>query len=336
MSTIRDVAKLAQVSTATVSRVINNDSTYKMTESTKNKVWDAVRTLNYQTNSRIKSVQATGNKTKVKIGCVISVTKDKYNDPYFMTILSGAEARLQEKGYQLAFVRSGAELEDPALLCSMFHEPVAGLILMESLDTKTYEYIRKQVPYIVGIDTKRLDIDNVGYDHYEVAADAVQHLIAKGHTRIGFVGGNGTNKSIKDSLRYKGYYATMHAAGLPVRDEWVINCQWDETICMEKVADLCKQNERPTALFVASDFMAIAALSSLYTMQVQVPKEMAVIGLSNIEMARYSNPPLTTLEIPMREMGVVAVDLLLSRMQGDNLLPKKIILPTRFIKRDST
>ncbi|WP_099204575.1 LacI family DNA-binding transcriptional regulator [Scatolibacter rhodanostii] len=336
MSTIRDVAKLAQVSTATVSRVINNDSTYKMTEATKNRVWEAVRALNYKMNSRANSVSPTAIKTNVKIGCVISVTKDKYNDPYFMSILSGVEARLQSKGYQLAFVRSSAELEDTAILHSVFQEQVAGLILMESLEAKTYEYIRKQVPCIVGIDTRRPEIDNVGYDHYEVATNAVQYLIEKGHTRIGFVGGNGVKNSIKDSLRYKGYYATMHAAGLPVHDEWVINCQWDEVLCMEKIAELCLLKEKPTALFVASDLMAIAALSSLYANGVSVPKEMAVIGLSNIEMARYSNPPLTTLEIPMKEVGMLAVDVLLNRMSGDDLLPRKLILPTTLIERNST
>lgn len=336
MSTIRDVAKLAQVSTATVSRVINSDPTYKMTENTKSRVWEAVRALNYKTGSRNSQTPASTIKTNIKIGCVISVTKDKYNDPYFMAILSGIEARLQSKGFQLAFVRSSAELEDASILYSVFNEPVAGLILMESLNEKTYEYIRKQVPSIVGIDTRRPDIDNVGYDHYEVATEAVQYLIEKGHARIGFIGGNGMNNSIKDSLRYKGYYATMHAAGLPVRDEWVINCRWDESLCMEEVARLCKLKDRPTALFVASDLMAIAALSSLYANGLRAPADMAVIGLSNIEMARYSNPPLTTLEIPMKELGMVAVDLLLSRMAGDDLLPKKLILPTTLVVRDST
>lgn len=339
MSTIRDVAKLAEVSTATVSRVINNDPTYKMTENTKNRVWEAVRALNYKAGARVGQIPSSPmniSKNNAKIGCVISVTKDKYNDPYFMAILSGVEARLQSKGFQLAFVRSGAELEDASTLYSVFNESVSGLILMESLNTQTYEYIRKQVPNIVGIDTRRPDIDNVGYDHYDVATIAVRHLIEKGHTRIGFIGGNGQNNSIKDSLRYKGYYATMHAAGLTVHDEWVINCQWDESICIEEIGKLCKLEDRPSAIFAASDLMAMAALSSLYTNGINVPKEMAVIGLSNIEMSKYSNPPLTTLEIPMKELGIAAVDLLLNRMAGDDLLPKKLILPTTLITRNST
>jgi LacI family transcriptional regulator len=340
MSTIRDVAKLANVSTATVSRVLNNDTTYKMTEATKQHVWDAVTQLNYKSNLIAKAQRTNGSpsqqKSSVKIGCILSVTKDKYNDPYFMSILSGVDERLHKSGYELAFLRTVPELEDRNTLYSTFNEPVTGLILMEALNAATYEYIRKQVPFIVGIDTAHSDIDNIGYDHYDVATKAVQHLIEKGHTRIGFIGGNGLNDSIRGSLRYKGYYSTMHAAGLTVNPNWVINCQWDEAICIEGVNKLCKLEDRPTAIFAASDLMAMAALSSLYANGVNVPSEMAVIGISNIELSKYSNPPLTTLEIPTKEIGMVAVDLLLARINGDNLLPKKVILPTALILRSST
>jgi len=340
MSTIRDVAKLANVSTATVSRVVNNDTKYKMTKETKERVWDAITQLNYKSYHIMKPQNANSllsqQKSSIKIGCILSVTKDKYNDPYFMSILSGVEERLLKNGYELAFLRTGLELNDRNTLYSTFNEPVTGLILMESLNEATYQYIRNQVPFIVGVDTAHTDIDNIGYDHYEVATKAVQYLIDKGHTRIGFIGGNGLNANIRGSLRYKGYYSAMHAAGLTVNPEWVINCQWDEGLCIEGVDKLCKLKDRPTAIFAASDLMAMAALSSLYLNGVNVPSEMSVIGLSNIDLSKYSNPPLTTLEIPTKEMGLVAVDLLLSRINGDNLLPKKVIIPTTLILRSST
>jgi LacI family transcriptional regulator len=340
MSTIRDVAKLAQVSTATVSRVLNNDSTYKMTDETREKVWQAVTKLNYKTSStakiKSKKVVNTSLKSDVKIGCVLSVTEKKYNDPYFMSILSGIESRLQEKGYEISFIKTGPELEDKKKLYTTFSEPVSGLILMVPLNDESYDFIRNQVPFIVGIDTKRGDIDNVAYDHYNVATMAVQHLIEKGHKKIGYIGGGGPVKNIRESQRYKGYYSTMHSAGLTVTPEWVIDCSWDEEICIEKVNDLIKTNNYPTAFFAASDLMAMAALSSLYDNGISVPNDVAVIGLSNIEVSKYSNPPLTTIEIPTKEIGMVAVDLLLARMNGDNLLPKKVVLPTCLIKRSST
>jgi LacI family transcriptional regulator len=336
MSTIRDVAKLANVSTATVSRVLNSDTTYKITDATKERVWEAVAKLNYKSNVITRTPKAKSKasqpKDGVKIGCILSVTKNKYNDPYFMSILSGAEERLISRGYELTFLRTGPELEDTNTLYSTFNEQVTGLILMESLNISTYEFIRRQVPHIVGIDTRNSDIDNIGYDHYEIAVKAVNHLIEKGHESIGFIGGG---SSIKKSQRYSGYYSTMHAAGLTVNPDWVFNCEWDEEICISCVNSLCKMEKRPTALFVASDLMAMAALSSLYANGVNVPSEMAVMGLSNIELSKYSNPPLTTIEVPTREIGIVAADVLLSRIDGDTMLPKKIILPTTLIARSS-
>jgi len=340
LSTIRDVANLAKVSIATVSRVLNNDTQYKMTDETRARVWKAVTDLNYTVKSPANSSsgdnKAHSGNALVKIGCVLSVTKNKYNDPYFMSILSGVEEQLQSNGYELTFIKTGAELEDKKALYSAFSNPVSGLILMESLNSEIYQFIRNQVPNIVGIDTWWEDIDNVGYDHYRVASVAVQHLIDKGHKKIGFIGGSGMSGNIKSSQRYRGYYASLHAAGLTVNPDWVIDCAWDENLCMEKVSQLYQKEDSPTAFFVASDLMAMAALSSLYKMGIAVPDKVAVIGLSNIEISKYSNPPLTTIEIPTKEIGMVAVDLLLARINGYQLLPRKVILPTSLVLRNST
>lgn len=341
MSTIRDVAKLAEVSTATVSRVLNNDSQYKIAEETRAKVWQAATRLNYRINantSRYASDQASApaRKTNIKIGCVLSVTRNKYNDPYFMSILSGAEDRLFHQGYDISFIRTGPEFEDKEVLFNTFHEPITGLILMESLNTESYEYLRKQVPYIVGIDTERWDIDNVGYDHYHVASMAVEHLVGKGHTQIGFIGGSGAKGFIKDSKRYRGYYAAMHAAGLSVNPDWVVDCMWDETVCIDRINQLCTSNHLPTAFFAASDLMAMAALSSLYNNGVAVPDKVAVMGLSNIDVSKYFNPPLSTINVPTREIGMAAADLLLERIHGNTMLPRRVILPTDLVIRSST
>lgn len=340
MSTIRDVAKLANVSAATVSRVLNNDSTYKITDETRAKVWEAVTKLNYKLSSNAKrqspaSANAAVN-SDIKIGCVLSVTKDKYNDPYFMAILSGAEEQLLSKGHDIAFIKTGHELGDQKVLFNTFNEPISGLILMESLHTETYDYLRQRVPHIVGIDTGRLEIDNIGYDHHHVSAIAVEHLISKGYKKIGFIGGSGLQGNIRYSERYRGYYAAMHAAELEVDPQCVIDCMWDESIVIERINQLIDAQHYPTAFFVASDLMAMAALSALYNKGISVPDEVAIIGLSNIEMSRYCSPPLSTIHIPAKEIGKVAVELLLARINGDELPPRRVLLPTELIARSST
>jgi len=340
MSTIRDVAKLANVSIATVSRVLNNDTQYKITEETRNRVWQAVTQLNYSINTNLKRQPKRSEhpspKHSSKIGCVLSVTKNKYNDPYFMSILTGVEERLTSKGYSLSFIRTGPELEDRQMLNNTFSEQVDGLIMMDTLNTNVFNFIKSKVPYIIGIDTDSLEIDNVGYDHHRVSSLAVNHLIEKGHTKIGYIGGRGKKNSIKESSRYHGYISTLHEAGLEVNCDWIVDCQWDEKICIEMVTALCKSKNLPSAFYVASDLMAIATLNALYSNGLKVPDDIAVIGMSNIEMSSYSNPPLTTIDVPTHQIGMVAADLLIDRISGNTLLPKKVILPTQLVLRSST
>lgn len=338
MSSIREVAKLANVSIATVSRVLNNDTTYKMTEETKKRVNDAAAQLNYifVPKQRKKPTKSNPLHAQPKIGCVLRVTRKGYNDPYYMSVLTGVEKYLQDNSVDLVFIKTTLALHDHNSLISAFQNPIDGLILMDPMSDYAYEYIKKQVPHIVGIDTLRRDIDDVGYDHLQNGIWATKHLIEKGHKKIGFIGGSGVSGNLKESQRYQGYLIAMHSAGLPIQEEWVIDCNWNEDKCGEQVSALCQTNCYPTAFFAASDLMAMAAMRSFYINNIAVPEQVAVIGMSDIEMSQYSNPPLTTYHVPKEEIGKTAAHLLLSRINGYHTLPQKIILPTSFIQRNST
>ena len=334
MSTIRDVAKLANVSTATVSRILNQDTRYKITPETRARVLAAVEALGYQFQSRSRQPEQP-DPARVKIGCILSVTKKKYNDPYFMSILSGAEEQLRSKGYSVSFIRTGNELSDRNLLTSTFEDNISALILMETLNEDIYDYIRSKVPHIVGIDTRRDDIDNVAYDHLRVAIQATEYLISLGHSRIGYIGGSGESGNIRQSLRYQGYFLAMQSAGLPIEPRWVIDCEWDEELCGEKLRQMCRKNDLPTAFFVGSDLMALAAMNAMTRCGISIPGDVAVVGMSDIDAARYASPALTTLRVPMEQIGIIAANLLIERINGSTLLPQKVTLPSQLIKRES-
>ena len=323
MATIREVAKLAGVSIATVSRVLNNDLTYKMTDKTKQRVLDAVAALNYE-------LPTTGNK---KVGCILKLTKRKFDDPYYMSILSAAEERFRQKGYEIAFIRTSSELEDRAQLRALFQTPISGIVLMDNLDDEVYEYIHKQVPYIVGISTNHKDIDNIGYDRFGVAYEATKYLVDKGHTRIGFIGSDGATQHVKNSQRYRGFQTAMHCANLPLNENWIIDCEWDEDLCAKKIDKLCASDDYPTALFVSSDLMAMATMNRFYINKIKVPEDVAIISVTDIEVAKYANPPLTTYRVPTTEIGYVAADLLISRINGYDLLPHNVMLPSSLVIR---
>ena len=337
MASIREVAALANVSIATVSRVLNNDSTYKMREETRRRVWNAVAQTGYRQKTRAHPHEAACVPTGKGVGCILSVTKDKYYDPYFMSIYAGIEARLAEKGYSVAFLKTYFEVQEHATFRAILDDPPVGLILMDQLNRSLYHSLRARIPVCIGIDTGHPDIDVVGYDHFEAGMRITNHLISKGHRKIAFVGGSVLNKKGKGSAsrRYLGFLAAMHLAGLPIRPEWVLDCQWDELICIELVKKLMAQPDPPTAICAASDLMAMATLSALYFIGVSVPGQVAVIGLSNIQLSQFSSPPLTTYTVPTEEIGRVAVDLLEERLQGCSLPPRRVYLPITKVVRAS-
>ncbi len=340
MSTIRDVAALAGVSAATVSRVLNHDTKYKMTNETIERVWKAVAELGYKAptspNGQMRHVhkpEVSGSDSH-KFGCILNVQGGKYNDPYYLSILSGFEDAVMKKGYEISFIRTNAELDNPKVLYNTFQDPVSGVIIMNTLEPSTFEYLKKQTPYIVGIDTDHSDIDNVAYDHYGAAFMAIRHLMGQGYKRIGFIGG--FKDKILESRRYQGYYAALHCYGLEYNPEWILASNWDEDYCDLIIRNAYKKKVLPDAYFVASDLMAISVLRTLFDLGVSVPDEVAVIGLSNIEISKYSNPPLSTIALPIRDMGRVAAGLLFDRLSGDDTPSKVVTLSAEVLKRSST
>ncbi|MBR5355433.1 MAG: LacI family DNA-binding transcriptional regulator [Lachnospiraceae bacterium] len=341
MSTVRDVASLAGVSVASVSRVLNHDTKYKMTQETRERVWKAVAELNYKAPTSSKqqmSIVKKNSNQKIpavhRFGCVLNVRGGKYTDPYYLSILSGFEKTVMEKGYEIAFIRTTEELEDPQTLYNTFHEKISGVIIMNSLDDAIFNHLKEQTSFIVGIDTIHSSIDNIAYDHFTTATMAVKHLVDCGYKEIGFIGG--FEDDLKQSRRFNGYYSALHRYGLPFNEKWVLPSNWDEKYCAGRIKKAYKEGCLPRAFFVASDLMAISVLRTLYDLGLNVPKDVAVMGLSNIEISKYSNPPLSTISLPIYEMGRVAANVLFERINGDDTPPKVINLGAEILKRSST
>ena len=148
MSTIRDVAALANVSAATVSRVLNHDTKYKMTEETIERVWKAVAELGYKAPTSSQDQMRYVHRPEIvtqnthKFGCILNVQGGKYNDPYYLSILSGFEEAVMKKGYEISFIRTNQELENPKVLYSTFQNPVSGVIIMNTLEDATFTYLK--------------------------------------------------------------------------------------------------------------------------------------------------------------------------------------------------
>ncbi len=332
MATIRDIAALAEVSIASVSRILNNDVSFNTTEATRQKVFDAARKLNYQYSpNRKKRKQAASN----SIVCIHRLTPEKQVDSYYASILHGIQSYLEQNGYSLDFVQSQFDVAEKGNLEALFRTPRKGLILMDAFSEELTQFIRSKVKHIVGIDTENVDIDNVRYNRFEAGCKAMQYLIDNGHKKIAYVGSNIPHKNNLDFGRSEAYVRMMKANGFPVRPEWIIDCEWKRQTCFDKTLNLLKSEELPTAIFVGSDHMAISCIAALHQAQLSIPDDISVIGISNIEGSAYLTPPLTTVAVPQIEMGEIAAEALLSRINGNSTVAKQIFVPTKLIVRQS-
>ena len=339
MASIRDVARLAHVSPATVSRVLNNNQTYKITEETRGNVLKAAAELGYKALVRKPSPASVNDGRELSVGCLLATTRGKYSDPYYLSILSGIEDELKKEHGVVSIVQTEQELDDPAVLDRVLNAGLDGLVMMRPLREPLFQLLRSNIPHIVAIDTGHMPIDNIEYDHFQVSRMAVEYLYQKGHRQIGYIGGyireNAGEMSRTRSRRYRSYRDTMNELGLEIRPEWVLDCRWDDKLCVKLVENAYHTVGLPTSFYVGSDLMAMAALRALYQLGVSVPGQVAVIGMSNIEMSQYANPPLTTIDVPTVEMGIAAARMLAARIRGDTTLPKRILLPSTLIERDS-
>ena len=337
MANIRDVARLANVSPATVSRILNDNKIYKTTDQTRERVLRAVTKLGYQIPVRKHPPAALPDRdSSFSVGVLLATTKGKYSDPYYLSILGGIEDELARLQGSVSAVQTEQELEDPAALSRFLNAGFSGLIMMRTLSEPLFDRLHSLIPHIVGIDTGHLSIDNVEYDHYLVSRMAVEYLYRKGHRQIGYIGSSSPgDPAMKQSRRFRSYLSSMNDLGLEVRPEWVLNCNWDELECGSLVRETHRKYGLPTAFYAASDLMAMAALRSLYQLGVRVPDQTAVIGMSNIEMSRYANPPLSTIDVPTVEMGIAAARIIAQRIRGDSTLPKRVLLPSSLVERDS-
>ena len=336
MANIRDVARLAGVSPATVSRVLNNDQTYKMTDETRKNVLRAATELGYK-----PLVKPTDRKERpvpdqrFSIGCLLATTRGKYRDPYYLAILSGIEEETDRQGGVISLIHTEQELEDPEILSRTLNAGLDGLVLMRKLDESLFSQLRSRIPNIVGIDTGHMPIDNIENDHFTVSKMAVEYLYQKGYREIGFIGGGSGSQPMRRSRRYRSYLDTMSELGLEIRPEWILDCQWDDQKCMELVTALAEGPGLPRAIYASSDLMAMAALRAMYKLDIRVPDQVAVIGMTDIETSQYANPPLTTIHVPTEELGRTCARVLAERIRGDRSLPKRIILPSELVPRDS-
>lgn len=332
--TIKDVANLAKVAPSTVSRVIANSS--RISEKTKQRVREAMEELGYHPNIIARNL---ANKTTEAIGIVMpSSAGNVFQNPFFPEVLRGISTGAHEKKRAIYMSTGEAESEILREVMQMVQgRRVDGLILLYSkIDDPVLAYLQEQnIPFVVvGKPFKNSEhITYVDNDNFKAAKEATEYLIELGHNRIAFIGGSLDLVVTIDRLT--GYDKAIQGAGIPYRSEYVIHEEFLQEGGKEAVCELLSLKERPTALVVADDLMALGVLNTLDKIGISVPEDMSIISFNNVLIAEMARPALTSIDINIFELGYQAVRSLTKKIEASSQPIESIRIPHSIVTRHS-
>lgn len=330
MATLKDVAREANVSISTVSRVLNTPE--KVLPQTQQEVQDAVEALGYQPSRVARRLRLKDGRANL-IGLVIP----DIQNPFFADVTRGVEDVARDNDYALILSNSD---EDPAKQCvavdTLKTESVDGVIVppVSTQDPEVGRLLQEDIA-VVCVD-RRLDsspVDMVLANNHQGAYDAVTHLINLGHTRIGFVGGIA---HISTSIeRRQGYEHALRDHHLPVDADLIQEGDSRQEEGRHLTETLLDLDSPPTALFTGNNLTTLGVLSAIQTRGLRVPENIALVGYDDIPWAMALNPPPTVMDQPGYEMGQQAACLLLKRLANPDRKPTTVTLQPKLVIRQS-
>ncbi len=328
--TMRDVAQLAGVSVQTVSCVING--TGSISEKTRNQVLTAIRQLDYRRDPIARSMR-TGQT------CLIGLLVLDITNPVLSVIASAVEAAAYAASYNVILRNIGEDARrEQAYLEAAANRLVDGLVMVNAVDrARTFAFLEEnRIPTVLIDYLATPRIPSVSMDNFQGAYLATQHLIELGHRRIAHVCGDTTLVELARQ-RELGYLRALSDHGLTYRlIEAPSSQRWDYQAGYDAMREILRREPLPTAVFTASDQMAIGAYRALAETGLRVPEDMSVVGFDDIDAAAFALPPLTTIRQPFVEMASQAIALLLQILNGPQPDSTQILLPPELIIRAST
>lgn len=330
MPNIYEVAKRAGVSTATVSRVLSRPQV--VSPDTRRRVLTAVKAMAYAPNSAAKNLRT------LRTGKLL-VTVPDISNPFFSLILQGIEDAAQREGHAVLFgdTQHDEKREERYALMLQRKEADGLIFLGHRLPKTAGDLVRSMAPACAPVVNgcefnPRLRIPSVHIDNAAAAAEAMDHLYALGHRRIGIVTGPLVSPLSRDRLRG----ATTCARERGAEDFVIMHGDFSIESGAAAAERLLTRQEPPTAVFCFNDEMAFGVIEVARRRSIRVPADLSVVGFDDIRFSRHMDPPLTTIAQPMREIGEGTVRLLLDILSGKTIVPTSVTLPHTLIVRDST
>ena len=334
--TLKDIAARAGVSISTVSRVINNKDTKAASSEVQEKIWSIVRETGYTPNAAARSLKLGEidrpiiNENK-GIACIVARSENAIDEPFFVDLSRSLEKEAFKHGYVLRYTFSAFDLNSSNTFNIITNTKVDGVVVLGRFNQNLSTFLKKQYKNILyaGLNSIDYSYDQVICDGYRASIAAVKYLASLKHTSIGYIG-----ETISE-VRYKGYCDALKELNLPINHQNIINTHLSTDGGYNGAKKLINNKTNATAFFCANDITAIGALKAIKEAGMCVPEDISIISIDDIDMAQYVTPMLTTVHIPINELGRMAAKTLIARIEHGHSLPIKIDIPFTITKRES-
>lgn len=325
-----DIARLAGVSTSTVSRALNGSSL--VNEETRTRIEELAKSLNYAINIGAKNLRLGHNRTVAVVIPYDPETRQHLSDPFFQSMLGSLADALTDRGFDMLLSRVNAEHLDAA---AQLYETgrAIGVILIGQWHhhDQLNQLAARRVPVVVwGAQLPQQLYCTIGSDNVMGGFLATKHLIGMGHRRIAFLGDTDLPEVAQ---RYEGYRDALSRNKIPFAPELYVSASFVAESGKRAVQDALKNRLEFDAVFACSDLLAMTAISTLREEGREVPGEISVVGYDDIQLASHFHPPLTTVRQPIEDAGTALVEALLTLIDSGRANPQ--LLPTRLVIRGS-
>jgi LacI family transcriptional regulator, repressor for deo operon, udp, cdd, tsx, nupC, and nupG len=329
LATIEDVAAIAGVSIATVSRAINEPA--KVADATRRRVNEAIARTGYTTNAMARSL-------RMRRSNMILILAPDVGDPNFSNILVGLETEASKRGYGVLIGNTQNDpIRETDYLRFIASNKAEGLILLTGhlpfgIDPSGQT---GRLPPMVAVNepVPGQDVPFVGVDNFEGSRIAAEHLISQGHRRIAFIG-HSTAREVNE-LRERGYTAALSNAGIEIDPMLILDGDGTTESGRQAAELMFVRDMLPTAFLCVNDATALGVIIALNARGYELPRQFSIMGFDDISFASFVTPSLTTMKQPRSKIGEAAMNLLLAVVEGRPLEQRQVLLRSELILRNS-
>lgn len=329
MVTIKDIARELDIGVNTVSRALNNKPDVSPT--TRARVLMAAQRMGYVPNTMAKAMVT---RRTFSLGLLTTTP----SNPMFAQLVDVIEEACSQRGYSLVLANSRERLADEEQALRTFRQQrVDGLLIVPVQGNYAHlqEAVRLGLPMVTVLrPLPQLGVDHVGYDNVEGAREVARHLISLGHRQIAIIREKGEITTVRDRLT--GYRQALVQHGIELPPELCVETTLSFEGGYAATRDLQARGCPFTALLLSNDIMAPGVYAALREARREVPRDVAVAGFGNAPFSPFLNPPLTTVQTPITEVGRTAVELIMNRLEGVEAAPQRVVLHPRLVVRSSS